>query len=762
MRRRTIEKTLRPSLILLACFAIAIVVVPLSRGAVVSAASEPLIPSHQQISYEAQFEVAVDLVTVQVRVVGPDEEFVSGLTADDFTLMIEGEDRPITVLYEMNLPPVLRAEDLEEGLSDAQPAPVTFVESRPSGAGRGLPVSARRHFLLFLDFANASRVGVRKSRTAAQLFLDTYVRADDMVGVAAYSPVTGLQFLVPFTGHHELASRAVESFFSGRAAERLEPQFQDVGLQELTAFENAMSARGGDVAGLPTMAEVLEASQSEQYAGSIASYLDSLTGLGEALTAIQGHKNVVFFSRGFADRVWEMKEGNAFGGGEERETEVREAAMEAAEAFRNADAAVHTFYPDWLPISNVHDISRMEGGASTAPGGLNASASVMIDRQFLNFIAEETGGMSNWFAYNIADGLADVDEVSRSYYVLGYQKLPDDPEVVSVNVVCEFPEAEVASAPTQLANVPAFEQLTSIQRQLQLAEALELGVEASRMTLEIRALPLGTTDGLGRFAVLLQVPMREAQRLARLRDDGTLQFEILGVALDESGHVADYFRNGIRLNASHIHELPAGYDAPFRYYNLFLMPPGQYKAMVVIREAVVGQLSSRSLSLEVPTTESSQPGILGPLRIAPDQTSYLARGPDAAAPSSHRSGLPLGYPFEVHGIELTPDISPMMRAGASYEIWVRIGGVIDDLDAAGLLADLEFDMIDASGNSWKVDYFEPIEEEYDPATERLNLLLWMSLPDDLTVGPQNLRLRFTDPTTRRTRESSLPINIVGR
>jgi VWFA-related protein len=723
----------------------------------------------QQISYEAQFEVAVDLVTVQVRVVGQDEEFLSGLTADDFALLIDGEERPITVLYEVNLPPI--SDDAGGGdgalleIETSPSAVTTTVVPRPSQGDRDLPPAARRHILLFLDFFNASRVGVLKAQAAAQRFLDTYVRRDDMLGVAAYSPVTGLELLVPFTGHHELANRAVESFFSGRAAERMEPQFQDIGLQELMAFENAMSEWMSDLPGTPTIAEVLESSQAEQYAGATASYLDSLTELGETLAAVQGRKHVVFFSRGFSDQVWAQNEGTSMGGTEQRESEVRDAAQEAAEALQNADAAIHTFHPDNLPVSNVRDISQMKGGAVLAPGQLNRSVGVMNDRQFLNFIAEETGGVSSWYAYNLEEGLAEVDEVdevSRSYYVLGYQRRADDPEVVSVDVSCTFPAAAVVAAPTQLANVPAFEQLTLLQRQLQLAEALELGVDANRMSMELQVLPLGTSGEMGRFAVLVQVPMREAQRLAHLRNDGILQFEILGVVLDEGGRVTDFFRNGIRLNATLIHEAPPGYDMPFRYYNLLLMPPGRYQAKVIVREASVGQLSSRSLSLQVPAAGALVPNVLGPLRVAPYQSSYLARGIDPASPPDNRKGLPLEFPFQVNGVELTPDISPLMQAGESYEIWVSIRGISGDLGTFGLSAGMEFDLVDASGSLCEIEYFETLDEELDTETQRLNLHLRMSLPDDLAVGPHSLRLRFTDSMTGETTESSLPINIVGR
>jgi hypothetical protein len=103
-----------------------------------------------------------------------------------------------------------------------------------------------------------------------------------------------------------------------------------------------------------------------------------------------------------------------------------------------------------------------------------------------------------------------------------------------------------------------------------------------------------------------------------------------------------------------------------------------------------------------------------------------------------------------------------MHAGGFYDVWVSIGGISGDQDVLYLFDEIELDLVDASGLAQEVDYFEPIDEEYDPASGRYNLLLWMSLPDNLVVGPHELRVRFTDPVAGEAAESSLPINIVGR
>ena len=122
---------------------------------------------------------------------------------------------------------------------------------------------------------------------------------------------------------------------------------------------------------------------------------------------------------------------------------------------------------------------------NTGPGQIYRSAGVMNGRQFLNFMADETGGLSTWYAHNLEEGLADVDEFSRSYYVLGYQRQPDDPEVVSVEVNCTFPQAEITAAPTQLANVPTIDRVFGERPDPQV-HLIHVGIHGRQARLHVR------------------------------------------------------------------------------------------------------------------------------------------------------------------------------------------------------------------------------------------------------------------------------------
>lgn len=710
---------------------------------------------------QAQFEVTVDLMTLQIRVLGANKQFVTGLTTDDFALHINGEERPISVLYEISPhaggtapdePSTAGPRNLEIAVGGRVPA---AARALPADLARRMPPSTRRHFLFFMDLTTATPSSVIRARDAALRFLESFVAADDMVAVAAYSPSRGLEMLVPFTGYHALAMQALKSFFGADAAGRVPPAGQDVGLHELIEFEQEMSGSG-------ELAEALSQQEEERYASVVASYLDSLTELGRALTAIQGRKYVVFFSRGLPDSVWEMKEGNPFGGTEAKQTEIREAAQAAAEALRLSDAVVHVLHPDILPVSDIHDLSEMESRLQMGPGEANKSASVMMDRQFLSFLADETGGTTSWYAHNLEEGLRDLHVQTNAYYVLGYERQPTDPPVVSIEVTCTEPGAAVVDAPTRLAAPPDFSKLDPMQRQMQLAEALEYGVDAQGMAVEARIVPLAERDNVGRFAVLLQVPIHEVARLARQRHDGRLELEIVGVAIDDGGRVADYFRNSVGIGTSRILEAPERYRVPFRYYDLVVVPPGDYRMKLIVREARLGDLSSRSFSLSVPRAESPPLLLVGPLRLARPQESFQVRGVRPTAPPRHRRGLPLDYPFQVAGVELVPDISPFMEPGNTYRILAIVSGLSVDPITDDPRPALDVGLVDASGSVRQVEHADIVDRSEDPEDGAVALLLSLTIPAALPAGPYQLRFTVTDGVTDELARSFMLISVTSR
>jgi len=196
------------------------------------------------------FRSDVDLVQLQVGVANSRGDFVSRLLAKDFVIFVDGDPRPASVAYEVDL----------RGVTAASRPPEAYEQALASR-----PLAARRHFLLFFDFRFTTRRGVLEARRAALEFVDTKLRRSDVLAVANGNRF-GVEVSVPFTTDVALAREAIEA----------------ISLSDVTDIDNHFNSR------------------SEMDA-EVATYVDSLEWVAELLRAAGGRKHLVLFSSGFPD-----------------------------------------------------------------------------------------------------------------------------------------------------------------------------------------------------------------------------------------------------------------------------------------------------------------------------------------------------------------------------------------------------------------------------------------------------------------------------
>ena len=451
-----------------------------------------------------QFEAAAHAMSIHVSVVGPEGRFVSGLGITDFELLVDGRVQHLTGVFEAGgdvsapgRPPALRTETRE-----TDPTAMRVVDN-------DLPTGARRHFLLVFDLTQAGPRTLGYARSAALEFLAGDVRESDMVGVAVYGPHRGLDFAVPFTSQHTAAAKWLEGFGNRSAMERLAPVGDGIDLQAIAELD-AQSA------------EFVEEIEEIRVAMGAENMVEALTQLADALAVVEGRKHVLFFSRGLPDTLM-MDAG------------FRQTAQAAIARSRSAAAVIHSFHPDVLPVSDVHDLRRMgsglrtEGGVSGVRDPLSAvvSRSIFNNRQILNMLAEETGGTSTFYRHNLGDGLANVERITRSYYVLTFSLRLDDADHVDVDLRVRQPGVEVLWTPSRLL-ITNPTSLTPDQHMLKVAAALDLAGARSEIALEVLGLPLSVRDGTGRLAMAIEIPFRALDELLARREGETLDFEILG------------------------------------------------------------------------------------------------------------------------------------------------------------------------------------------------------------------------------------------
>jgi len=392
-----------------------------------------------------QFNIKVELVQLQVGIADATGGFVRGLTADDFVVLVDGQPRPVQVVYEIDL----RAEDRRGVAAMAGPKP----------AAEPRPVAARRHFLLFFDFSFTTRRGVLEARRAALEFVAKNIHESDLVGVATANRY-GINLLTPFTSNHEIVDLAIEGLGLANAGD-----ITTAGIDFEESIQQALAEMQAGPAGDAGALEVLPALEFREYVAQVTNYTEQLVQFGKMLQAIEGRKHFVMFSAGFDDRALvgasldelsQQSEARAINpaavASQDPEmswgaAEVRDGMEQVVETFRNADAVVHAIDPSGLRPDRA-------------------------GHQALTYLTTGTGGQAYWNMNDLTVALTDIEEATASFYMIAYRKSPQDAGTVDIEVRVERPGVRVVSAPVRLTPPPDFVDMNEMQRQMQLAEVM--------------------------------------------------------------------------------------------------------------------------------------------------------------------------------------------------------------------------------------------------------------------------------------------------
>lgn len=701
-----------------------------------------------------QFRATVELVQLQVGVQGPDGEFVSGLGPEDFIVRVDGDRRPAQVAYEIDL----RTPQEQGGAAVATLGP---VGERP----QPLPVAARRHFLLFFDFSFTSRRGVLEARRAAMQFVQTELHPDDLVAVATANRYS-LNLVTPFTGDHRKALDAVSTLglVNTTDIEGSGTDFEESITEALDEIAEALDQPGGaDYVGA-----ALESAEYRDYVATVSNYQLRMRQFGEMLQAIEGRKHVVFFSRGFDDRVITGQSLGAMAAADlERAAspgavaeidpevqfgapEVREGLNDLVEMLRGADAAVYAVDPSGARSSQ--DPNQLGSLGSTAgdvyTSGVDSSRFGSRTRQSLTALADGTDGEVYWNRNDLSVVLGEIEERTAAYYMIAYRKEPDDKPSVRLRVEVTRPGIRVVSAPRRLAPPPAFAEMTSAQRQLQLAEFLNEDLD--RRDIDFDAQVVVFPDDEPRVALLVEVPGLELDRLEQLRGDGLVQLEILLLAVDDDEVVLDSARRAATIDVGRVRQAGDLMQQSFRYSDYLDVPPGEHRLRLLMREAEVGRTSSRTLRF-YGAPASGRLQVLRPMVL----TGGATPAPEPNA--DDRDFDPLSF----DGRRLSLSAAPVLRPGETFRLLIVGYNLPRDAASGEVAAGLVVEAEDAEGNPYRMREWEIVGSVHDEERDMTRLLVEARLPVTMPSGSGRIWSRFIDRTTGERVEEQAPIIVLG-
>ncbi|NKB87687.1 MAG: VWA domain-containing protein [Acidobacteria bacterium] len=571
---------------------------------------------------QADFATSVERVRIQVAVRDDAGDFVKGLGAGDFELLVDGNRRPVRDAFEVDL---RRAPGAATASDSGATVPV------------GIPAAARRRFLIFFDFAFNGRVSngeglpdlgrraFNEALRGARDFVAETVRDGDLIAVA-FANRFGFEQRLPFTADHARA-RAV---------------LDEIGMSDATD------------------AQPFDADDFSAYVAFVANYLAQLEEYGRILGAVEGTKHVILFSTGFSDQVLvgggldqlssaaEDRAGGglsgiAVGGDPEADSgsaEVRDGIKRVAESFRAADARVHAV-----------DARRL--------GSFRRSG-----RQSLSYLADGTGGSAHWNNNRVGPALQTIEEATAHYYVLAYDKSADDPEAVRLDIAVPEQEDFRVQAPGEFSPPPPYRQMSELQRNLVVTDALAhdddvLGVLADA---DLVALP-GAPVGQSRLLSFIEIPAHEIDRLRRMRGEGVVELDFAAFVTAEDGGLEQVFSEQV------VHTSGRNAEAlPLRWRRNLVVSAEAKRLRWMVRESAVGEVSARTRPLphvsRSGSGEFSRPVILVE---APAPRARLSIGPGSPARG-----------------QLLPVARPRLARGGEVIIWFAATGLAEQ-DPALLL-----------------------------------------------------------------------------
>jgi VWFA-related protein len=670
-----------------------------------------------------QFDSTVDVVSIQISVADQAGLFVAGLGPEDFLLEIDGVARPVTAAYAVDA----RAASLA-------PADLTVAAATTGalavGATGSRPPAARRHFLVFVDLTTMDRIALRNARDSARRFVADYSAPADMIGMAIYSPIRGLDYLVPFTTDHSLTLDTLDTLQAGRAGEAIAEIGDGIPLADLAAALES--------AGTEFLTE-MEMTRVEMQAENT---LNAMRELIRTMATIEGRKHLLLFSRGLPDLVVEDPGGRA-------------ALISSTDVAGESGVVVHTFQPDNLPGSGLHDIRVSTPGANT--GG--SRFRILRDRQVMASLAGETGGTSWLYRHSMNDGLEKVEESTRNFYVLAFRVLPEDADKVAVEVRVRRPEVSVTWAPGDFILPSRARAMTDAERQFRIAEALQIGTDLNEIEMDLLAAPVEfDPEGDGKLALVATVPAQQVRALLEERGDGGLSLEMFGMAVTPWGTVMDYFRSRLDMPAGTLDlavETP-----PFRYYNLVVVPPGRYYVKLLIREQETGLLTSKGVTFDVPSEDPGNLRASTPVFVVPPDRAQMMRGVEPDNPPVNRVGKDLAYPFVVSGRELIPDRLATVPPGHEGWVYVRAENVALHPSTGDPGLSISGMLMRPDGMPMNLAADDVIAAELEPGTEHIRLLIHYRLPDTIVSGAYSLNFDVRDHVVGERVQVSVPITVL--
>ncbi len=538
-------------------------------------------------------QVDVEVVGVDVTVLGEDGSPVSGLTLEDFEILDDGRPVRATLFSALSSLPETPEPEQESGSTAPLHLVLLFDDSEMQPADRSTALA---------------RVRVELDR-----FLGTSAGAADRVMVARQG--AGLRIEQPFTSDRALIEEALT---------RMERETPGVGsdltvrravLNEIRIGDSAGandlgsgSTQGGQMQKDTEQSAATSLSAVRNYAESRRVHalrsLSALDRLASSLGGLPGRKVVVLISSGYdlrpgADvyQAWLAKyratraaRGSGSVDMEQPGHDIREALREVGAGASASRVAIYTATPAESAGTALSD-SRQTGGSLAASDTAAES---------LRLLSESTGGASVASLEGIERLAGRVQSDLRGGYSLAYPSPhPADGAWHGLEVRARKPGLRVLAAAGYRARSADQKTRDRAAASLLLGLAdnpLDLGVDLGTATRE--------RDGSYTVPVTLKVPLARLMLLPKGSEhEGHLSIFLLTQGADGGLSPGSKMETPIRIANAKMVEAMGQTGV---YQSALRVPPGKHRVAVAVRDDVAAVESALSVDLEVGGAEGAK------------------------------------------------------------------------------------------------------------------------------------------------------------
>jgi VWFA-related protein len=490
----------------------------------------------------------------------------------------------------------------------------------PDDKAQEVPVPARRHFLLLFDLAFSEPKAIVQARAAAKDLLSG-LHGSDLAAVATYAPSRGTELVLGFTSDRGQIESAIDSLGLPELMDRatvdpLRIVVEDARREILanttreTEGSGSEESRTGmkqlaDEEMLRQMEQAMRASESantEIQKDKITALTRSFTDLARLMRSVNGRKHVVYLSEGYdsslllgsKDEALEKEIQEARDKGEVWKVDSQQ-RFGSADAMNDVEGMLEELRRADCTVQAV-DIAGLRGtsGSSGALGYERKGG-----RESLFQMARDTGGDLYENFNDLSAAMGKMLERTGVTYVLTIQpETPPDGAYHTLKVDLRgLPRgARVVHRPGYFAPRP-FAQRTRMERMLLTAGQVLAGEEGGQVRASVMTAVVPGGDGTADVPVLVEI---DGPSLLHLHQGNDLPAEIYVYAMDAKGKVSDYIAQTLALDMFKVEAklLQAG----LRFYGHLELPPGSYKARVLVRNGRTGFHGLRVVPLEVPAS----------------------------------------------------------------------------------------------------------------------------------------------------------------